>query len=46
MSIRADLKLSYPEPGGGRLDFHFDLTLPGRGISCVTGPSGAGKSTL
>ena len=46
MSIRADLKLSYPEPGGGRLDFHFDLTLPGRGISCVTGPSGAGKTTF
>lgn len=46
MNIKADLRLSYPEPGGNRLDFHFELTLPGRGISCVTGPSGAGKTTF
>lgn len=46
MNIRANLKLSYPEPGGGRLDFHFDLLLPGRGITCVAGPSGAGKTTF
>ena len=46
MSIKADFSLSYPEPGGARLNFHFELTLPGQGISCVTGPSGAGKTTF
>lgn len=46
MTIEADLKLSYPEPGGGRLAFHFHLELPGAGITVVTGPSGAGKTTL
>jgi molybdate transport system ATP-binding protein len=46
MSIEADLRLSFPEPGGGRLDFHFNLALPGRGITAVTGPSGAGKTTF
>jgi molybdate transport system ATP-binding protein len=33
-------------PGGGRLKFSFQLSLPGRGITAVTGPSGAGKTTL
>lgn len=46
MTIEADLRLSFPEPGGGRLDFHFHLSLPGQGVTAVTGPSGAGKTTL
>ena len=46
MTIEADLRLSFPEPGGGRLDFHFQLSLPERGVTAVTGPSGAGKTTL
>lgn len=46
MTIEADLKLSYPEPGGGKLNFHFQLVLPGRGITTVAGPSGAGKTTF
>lgn len=46
MTIEADLKLSYPEPGGRKLDFHFQLSLPGRGITTVAGPSGAGKTTF
>jgi len=44
--IEADLALSFPEPGGGRLNFKFDLTLPGQGITAVAGPSGAGKTTF
>jgi len=46
MSIEADLRLSYAQPGGQRLDFHFDFQLPGRGITVVAGPSGAGKTTF
>lgn len=46
MSIEADLKLSYPQPGGRKLDFNFQLVLPGRGITTVAGPSGAGKTTF
>lgn len=46
MTIKADLKLSFPEPGGGRLDFYFQADLPGRGVTAVTGPSGAGKTTF
>ena len=46
MTIEADLRLSFPEPGGGKLDFHFQLSLPGQGVTAVTGPSGAGKTTL
>ena len=46
MSIEADLSLSYPTPGGGRLGFHFRMNLPGRGITVVAGPSGAGKTTF
>ena len=44
--IEAALRLSYPEPGGGRLDFYFEMTLPGQGITAVAGPSGAGKTTF
>ena len=44
--LEVDLRLSYPEPGGRRLDFHFRLDLPGRGITAVAGPSGAGKTTF
>ena len=46
MSLEIDLRLSYPEPGGGRLDFHFSLNLPAWGITAVAGPSGAGKTTF
>ena len=46
MTIEADLRLSFPEPGGGKLNFHFRLSLPERGVTAVTGPSGAGKTTL
>lgn len=46
MTIEADLKLSYPAPGGQKLNFHFQLVLPGRGITTVAGPSGAGKTTF
>lgn len=46
MTIEADLRLSYPQPGGQKLDFHFNLSLPGRGVTTVAGPSGAGKTTL
>lgn len=46
MTIEADLRLSFPEPGGRRLDFHFQLSLPGQGVTAITGPSGAGKTTL
>ncbi len=46
MSIEADLKLSYPQPGGERLNFHFNFQLPGQGITVVAGPSGSGKTTF
>lgn len=46
MTIEADLKLSYPSPNGQKLNFHFQLVLPGRGITTVSGPSGAGKTTF
>ena len=46
MTIEADLKFGYTEPGGGRLDFNFQVTLPGQGVTAVTGPSGAGKTTF
>lgn len=46
MTIETNLKLSYPEPGGRKLNFHFQLVLPGRGITTVAGPSGAGKTTF
>jgi len=46
MTIEADLRLSFPEPDGSKLDFHFQLSLPGQGVTAVTGPSGAGKTTL
>lgn len=46
MTIEADLKLSYPAPKGQKLNFHFQLVLPGRGITTVAGPSGAGKTTF
>jgi molybdate transport system ATP-binding protein len=44
--VEADLRLSYPAPGGEKLRFHFQLTLPSRGLTAVTGPSGVGKTTL
>jgi len=46
MTIEVDLKLSYPAPGGQKLNFHFQLVLPGQGITTVAGPSGAGKTTF
>lgn len=46
MTIETDLKLSYPAPNGQKLNFHFQLVLPGRGITTVAGPSGAGKTTF
>ncbi|MDR1083929.1 MAG: ATP-binding cassette domain-containing protein [Deltaproteobacteria bacterium] len=46
MSIESKLMLSYPNPDGTRLEFHFDLTLPGQGITAITGPSGSGKTTF
>ncbi|MDL2260262.1 ATP-binding cassette domain-containing protein [Deltaproteobacteria bacterium OttesenSCG-928-K17] len=44
--IKTDLRLGYPQPGGGHLNFHFKFDLPGRGITAVVGPSGAGKTTF
>jgi molybdate transport system ATP-binding protein len=46
MSIESKLRLSYPNPDGTHLDFRFDLTLPGKGITAITGPSGSGKTTF
>jgi molybdate transport system ATP-binding protein len=46
MSIESKLILSYPNPDGSRLNFNFELTLPGRGITAITGPSGSGKTTF
>ncbi|MDR2443083.1 MAG: ATP-binding cassette domain-containing protein [Deltaproteobacteria bacterium] len=47
MAIEARLALSYPTPNKGKpLDFKFEITLPGQGITVVTGPSGAGKTTF
>jgi molybdate transport system ATP-binding protein len=47
MTIEARLNLSYSAPGKGqRLDFRFEVSLPGQGITVVTGPSGSGKTTF
>ncbi|MDR0354329.1 MAG: ATP-binding cassette domain-containing protein [Deltaproteobacteria bacterium] len=47
MSIEVRLKLSYDTAKKGqRLDFNFEVSLPGQGITVVTGPSGAGKTTF
>ena len=46
MTIESDLKLSFPEPGGGRLNFHFAFSFPGSGVMAIAGPSGAGKTTF
>jgi molybdate transport system ATP-binding protein len=46
MSIESNLRLSYPNPDGSSLNFCFDLTLPGRGITAIAGPSGSGKTTF
>jgi molybdate transport system ATP-binding protein len=46
MSIESNLRLSYPNPDGSHLDFHFDFDLPGQGITAITGPSGSGKTTF
>ncbi|MDR1576983.1 MAG: ATP-binding cassette domain-containing protein [Deltaproteobacteria bacterium] len=45
MSIESNLRLSYPNPDGSLLDFRFEFTLPGRGVTAITGPSGSGKTT-
>ncbi|MDR0621490.1 MAG: ATP-binding cassette domain-containing protein [Deltaproteobacteria bacterium] len=47
MTIDAKLELSFDTPNKGpRLDFKFDVSLPGQGITVITGPSGAGKTTF
>lgn len=46
MSIEADIRHSFPAPGGARLNFHFQYKLPAHGITVVQGPSGAGKTTF
>jgi molybdate transport system ATP-binding protein len=47
MTIDARLELSYTTPGEDqRLDFKFEISLPGQGITVITGPSGAGKTTF
>ncbi|MDR2353746.1 MAG: ATP-binding cassette domain-containing protein [Deltaproteobacteria bacterium] len=46
MSIEVHLQLTFPTPRHGQLNFCFNLSLPGQGISVVTGPSGSGKTTL
>ncbi|MDR2199953.1 MAG: ATP-binding cassette domain-containing protein [Deltaproteobacteria bacterium] len=46
MSIDVNLKLSLPGPGKEVLNFRFNLSLPGTGVTMITGPSGAGKTTF
>jgi ABC-type molybdate transport system ATPase subunit len=47
MTIETNLELSYVTPKKGqRLDFKFEITFPGQGITVITGPSGAGKTTF
>jgi molybdate transport system ATP-binding protein len=47
MTIEAKLELSFVTPKKGqRLDFKFEISLPGHGITVLTGPSGAGKTTF
>lgn len=46
MTIESNLRLSYPNPDGSLLNFRFELTLPGRGVTAITGPSGSGKTTF
>ncbi|MDR2404965.1 MAG: ATP-binding cassette domain-containing protein [Deltaproteobacteria bacterium] len=45
MTIEIKLSLTLPAREGD-LNFRFNLTLPGKGITVVTGPSGAGKTTF
>jgi molybdate transport system ATP-binding protein len=47
MTIDANLELSFETPHKGQpLNFKFEVSLPGHGITVITGPSGAGKTTF
>ncbi|MDR2368173.1 MAG: ATP-binding cassette domain-containing protein [Deltaproteobacteria bacterium] len=47
MTIESNLELSFATPNKGeRLNFKFEVSLPGQGITVITGPSGAGKTTF